>query len=333
MRLATGKTVGNFNNHVGLPLSILRLPGDSKVAVLEMGMNHAGEIRALAKIARPALGVVTNVGYAHVEFFEDGIEGVALAKRELIEELPPTGTAILNADDERVARFREVHAGPVLTFGIRNAADVRATDVEFIPGGSRFLCEGVRFETTLAGSHGVLNVLAALAVARSFGMPFSGLVDAVAAFRTGSMRGERTIRNGIVVLNDCYNANPEAMRAMIDVLSAETAVRRIAVAGEMLELGQSAEPLHRGMGSYLASRGIDVVIGIRGAARFIVDEAKKAGMSDSAAYFFEDPVEAGRLLHRMLRAGDAVLFKGSRGVRVEKALEAAFAEDAAEVVR
>jgi len=160
-------------------------------------------------------------------------------------------------------------------------------------------------------------------------MDSGGLRDAVATFTAGKMRGERTVRNEIVVFNDCYNANPEAMRAMIDVLAAENAARRIAVVGEMLELGQSAEPLHRGVGSYLACRGIDVVIGIRGAARFIVDEAMHAGLSDSAAYFFEDPVEAGRLLRRMLREGDAVLFKGSRGVRVEKALDAAFeAEEA-----
>ena len=142
------------------------------------------------------------------------------------------------------------------------------------------------------------------------------------------MRGERTVLNEIVVLNDCYNANPEAMRAMIDVLAAETAARRIAVVGEMLELGRSAEPLHRGMGSYLAIRGIDVVIGIRGAARFIVDEAVKAGLSDSAAFFFEDPEAAGEWLRNRLRKGDAVLFKGSRGVEVEKAMEAAFAAEA-----
>jgi UDP-N-acetylmuramoyl-tripeptide--D-alanyl-D-alanine ligase len=325
---ATGKTVGNFNNHVGVPLSILRLPDDCKIAVLELGMNHAGEIRELAKMARPSVGVVTNVGYAHVEFFADSIEGVARAKRELIEELPPSGKAVLNADDDRVAGFRDMHPGPSITFGIRNPADVRATEVEFVPGGSRFQCDGVGFETSLAGAHGVHNILAGLAVARAFALPFPGLRDAVAAFATGKMRGERSVRNEIVILNDCYNANPEAMRAMIDVLSAETAVRRIAVVGEMLELGQSAEPLHRGVGSYLASRGIDVVVGIRGAARYIVDEAVRAGLSDSAAYFFEDPVEAGGLLRRILREGDAVLFKGSRGVRVEKALETAFGAEA-----
>jgi UDP-N-acetylmuramoyl-tripeptide--D-alanyl-D-alanine ligase len=321
----TGKTVGNFNNHIGVPLSILRLPDNCKLAVLELGMNHAGEIRDLSKIARQSVAVVTNVGYAHVEFFADGIEGIARAKRELVDALPPTGTAVLNADDERVARFRDVHPGRSLTFGFRNPADIHAADVEFIAGGSRFRCEGILFETTLTGAHGVLNILAGLAVARVHDIPFAGLVEAVGAFRTGSMRGERTVRDGVTVYNDCYNANPEAMRAMIDVLSAEKAARRIAVVGEMLELGQSAEPLHRGMGSYLASRGIDVVIGIRGAARFIVEEAVNSGLSDSAAYFFEDPVEAGGLLRRILREGDAVLFKGSRGVRVEKALDAAFA--------
>jgi UDP-N-acetylmuramoyl-tripeptide--D-alanyl-D-alanine ligase len=332
-RFETGKTTGNFNNHVGLPLSILRLPDECRIAVLEIGMNHAGEIRALAAIARPDIGVVTNVGYAHVEFFEDSIEGVARAKRELIEGLSKDGIAILNADDERVARFREVHAGPTITFGIQNEADVRAEQVEFTQEGSRFVCDAVEFRTSLAGTHGVLNILAGLAVARACGILSANLQDAVATFTTGKMRGERTTERGITVWNDCYNSNPEALRAMIDVLSAETAARRIAVIGEMLELGQSAEPLHRGMGSYLAGRGIDVVIGIRGAARFTVDEAVRAGLSGSAAYFFDDPVEAGRLLRRILRKGDAVLFKGSRGVRVEKALEAAFAEEPAEAVK
>jgi UDP-N-acetylmuramoyl-tripeptide--D-alanyl-D-alanine ligase len=329
-RDVVGKTIGNLNNHVGVPLSILRLPDSCNIAVLELGMNHAGEIRALARIARAEVGVVTNVGYAHVEFFADSIEGVARAKRELIEELPYfNGIAILNADDERVAHFRDTHPGPEITFGIRNPADIQAKDVEFIAGGSRFKCDNAPFETTLPGVHGVLNILAGIATARAFGIPAQRLRDAVSMFTAGKMRGERTVINAIVVLNDCYNANPEAMRAMIDVLAAETAARRIAVVGEMLELGQSAEPLHRGMGSYLACRGIDVVIGIRGAARFIVDEAVKSGLSDSAAYFFEDPVEAGGLLRTILRKGDAVLFKGSRGVRVEKALDAAFA--AAEV--
>src|SRR5262249_44633896 len=156
-------------NHVGVPLSILRLPDEARVAVLEMGMNHAGEIRHLAGIARPEIGVVTNVGYAHVEFFES-IEGVAAAKRELIEALPRDGGAVLNADDPRVERFREVHAGRSITFGFLEAADVRASGAEIRPDGSRFRVDGVDYETGLAGRHAVMNLLAALAVGREFGI-------------------------------------------------------------------------------------------------------------------------------------------------------------------
>ena len=162
-----GKTIGNFNNHVGVPLSILRLPDDCRVAVLEMGMNHAGEIRELAAIARPQIGVVTNVGYAHVEFF-DSIEGVAAAKRELIEALPRDGVAVLNADDARVAGLKKVHKGRSVTFGFAEDADVRAERLESSPAGMRFRALGIDYETGMTGRHAVSNLLAAIAVAREF---------------------------------------------------------------------------------------------------------------------------------------------------------------------
>jgi len=315
-----GRTVGNLNNHVGVPLSILRLPDECRVAVLEMGMNHAGEIRALARIARPDVGVVTNVGYAHVEAF-GSIEAVALAKRELIEELPAAGVAVLNADDRLVARFREIHRGRVVTFGFSERADVRAEAVELGTASVRFRYRDVPFESPLVGRHGLLNVLAGLAVAKVFDIPPERLCDAVRTLEPGKMRGERLERNGMVIWNDSYNSNPEAARAMLDVLRQTPARRRIAVLGEMLELGQSAEPLHRDIGKYVAAQGIDVLLGIRGAARFMVEEAVRAGLSESAAYFFEDPATAGDFLRGLIRDGDAVLFKGSRGVRVETALE------------
>ena len=283
--MATGKTIGNLNNHMGVPLSILRLPDDARVAVLEMGMNHAGEIRALARIARPDIGVVTNVGYAHVEAF-GSIEAVALAKRELIEELPSAGVAVLNADDPLVAAFREVHRGRAVTFGLSDNADVRAEDVKLQEAGVRFCYGGVPFESPLVGRHGLSNILAALAVAGIFEIPPERLRDPVRNFTPGKMRGERLEHNGIVIWNDSYNSNPEAARAMVDVLRATPARRRVAVLGEMLELGQSTEPLHRDIGKYVAAQGIDVLIGIRGAARFTVEEAVRAGLSDSAAYFF-----------------------------------------------
>ncbi|MCU1262723.1 MAG: UDP-N-acetylmuramoyl-tripeptide--D-alanyl-D-alanine ligase, partial [Bryobacterales bacterium] len=261
--IPVGKTEGNFNNHIGLPLSILRLPDNAKAAVVEMGMNHAGEIRGLAQIAKPDIGVVTNVGYAHLEFF-DSIDGITLAKRELIEALPREGTAVLNADDPRVAAFARVHRGPVVTYGFSESANVRAEEV----GDSRFRCLGVEFETQLAGRHAISNILAGIAVAGIFGIPPSRLTDAVRALAPGSMRGERTVHDGITILNDCYNSNPAAARSMIDVLRDVPARRRIAVLGEMLELGDGTESLHRDLGKYVAESGIDVLITIRGAARF-----------------------------------------------------------------
>jgi UDP-N-acetylmuramoyl-tripeptide--D-alanyl-D-alanine ligase len=315
--MPVGKTVGNFNNHVGVPLSILRLPDGCRAAVLEIGMNHAGEIRELAAIAKPQIGVVTNVGYAHVEFF-DSIEGVAAAKRELIEALPSGGVAVLNADDPRVARFAGAHTGRTVTFGFAATADVRAESMEATQAGARFRALGVDFETGLTGAHAVSNLLAAIAVAREFGVPPERLREPVRTFTVGKMRGERMEHNGITIWNDCYNANPEAVEQMIGVLSQTPAARRIAVLGEMLELGQASDALHRQVGRYAAEHGIDLVIGVRGSARALVDAAGAAGV---AARFFEEPAAAGDFVRSIARPGDAILFKGSRGVRVELALE------------
>jgi UDP-N-acetylmuramoyl-tripeptide--D-alanyl-D-alanine ligase len=165
-----------------------------------------------------------------------------------------------------------------------------------------------------------MNALAAIAAAGVYGIPPARLTDAARSLKAGKMRGEKIESGGVTILNDCYNSNPEAARAMVDVLGATPARRRLAVLGEMLELGPWAEPLHREVGSYVAGRGIDVLIGIRGASLHMVDEAVRAGMS-GAAYFFEDPETAGDFLRRMTLEGDAVLIKGSRGVAVEKAME------------
>jgi UDP-N-acetylmuramoyl-tripeptide--D-alanyl-D-alanine ligase len=318
--IPVGRTIGNLNNHVGVPLSILRLPAESRAAVLEMGMNHAGEVARLAEIAQPDIGVVTNVGFAHVEFF-DSIEGVAAAKRELIEGLPASGVAVLNADDERVIRFRDRHPGRSITFGFSETADVRAEHAQFGESGTRFRALGIDYETGLTGRHAVSNLLAAIAVARVFDIPPEKLREPVRTFTAGKMRGERTEHNGIVVWNDCYNSNPEAAQSMLDMLAAAPAKRRIAVLGEMLELGRASEELHRLVGRHAAERGIDLLIGVRGAALWMVEEARGLGMSDNAAVFFESAPEAGDFARQFARAGDAVLFKGSRGVRVEQALE------------
>jgi UDP-N-acetylmuramoyl-tripeptide--D-alanyl-D-alanine ligase len=318
--MPVGKTAGNLNNHIGLPLSILRLPEEPRVAVLEIGMNHAGEIRNLSKIALPDIAVVTNVGYAHIENF-DSVEGIARAKSELVEALAPDGAAVLNADDARVAGFRAVHPGRTITFGAGETADVRAEDIQYSLEGVRFRVGKVWFESALTGRHGVLNILAGIAVARLFEIAPERLKEAARSIKPGKMRGERLIHKGITVWNDCYNSNPEAARAMLDVLRMTPARRRIAVLGEMLELGRWAEPLHRSVGRYAAESGISVLVGIRGAARHMVAEAMLAGLAADAAYFFEDPATAGDLLRQIAQEGDAILFKGSRGTQVEKALE------------
>jgi UDP-N-acetylmuramoyl-tripeptide--D-alanyl-D-alanine ligase len=318
--MPVGKTIGNLNNHVGVPLSILRLPSQARVAVLEMGMNHAGEIRALCAIAPPRIGIVTNVGSAHMENF-DSIQGVAAAKRELIESLVPGGVAVLNADDPLVSRFCEVHPGRSITFGIDCEADIRATEVQLSDRGVNFRVEGVPFDSTLIGRHSVSNILAGLTVAALYGIRPSELTEVVKDLAASPMRGRRLVHNEVVILDDCYNSNPDAARAMLDVLRDMPAKRRIAVLGEMLELGRWSEPLHRDVGNYVAASGIDVLVGIRGEACHLVDAARQAGLAVNAAFFFPDAPAAGEHLRRIARPGDVILFKGSRGTHVEHALE------------
>jgi UDP-N-acetylmuramoyl-tripeptide--D-alanyl-D-alanine ligase len=289
--------------------------------VLEIGMNHAGEIRDLARIAQPHVGVVTNIGTAHIESF-DSIEGIARAKHELIEALPADGIAILNADDERVGRFAETYPGRSILFGTREAADMRATDVSWRADGCEFTLDGAgRLHCPLPARGGLMTVLAALATARAFGLDAADLKDAVAALEPPKMRLQRIERNGMLIWDDCYNSNPEAACMMLDLLATTPATRRIAVLGEMRELGTWAEELHAQVGRHAVQCEVSVLVGIRGAARHLVDAARDAGLPAGAAYFFDEPQAAGQFLKTLARPGDSILFKGSRGTRVELALE------------
>jgi UDP-N-acetylmuramoyl-tripeptide--D-alanyl-D-alanine ligase len=321
-RLRVLKSEGNFNNHFGLPLMLLKLEPEHDVAVIEMGMSHAGEIRALAKIAQPEIGVVTNVAPVHLEFF-DSVAGIARAKYELIESLPAGGTAVLNADDEYVSQFGRDFKGKVVMYGTRATADVRAENVrsrgaegsefDVVIGGVR---EGARLP--LVGEHNVLNALAAVAVGLERGLKPSEAVVALAGLTPADKRGEVLRLGNITVINDCYNCNPKALNAMVDALAAMTARRRIAVVGAMLELGPTEEELHRQAGLHVAEKKINVLLGVRGPAQAMVEAARQAGMR---AEFVSTPEEAGEWLAREARDGDMVLMKASRGVKLEKALE------------
>jgi UDP-N-acetylmuramoyl-tripeptide--D-alanyl-D-alanine ligase len=316
------KSEGNFNNHFGLPLMLLKVEPEHDVAVIEMGMSHPGEIRALAQIAHPEIGVVTNVAPVHLEFF-DSIAGIARAKYELIESLPANGTAVLNADDEYVSQFGRGFKGKVITYGRHATADVGADDVQsFGADGTQFdiITTSGREHATLplVGEHNILNALAAVSVALARGMKLADAVAALATLAPAEKRGQVLQLGNITVINDCYNSNPKALNAMVDALAGMKASRRIVVAGEMLELGSEGESLHRASGRHAAEKKIEVLIGVRGLAKVMVEEANRAG---ARAEFVATPEEAGEWLARETREGDVVLLKASRGVKLEKALE------------
>jgi UDP-N-acetylmuramoyl-tripeptide--D-alanyl-D-alanine ligase len=321
-RFGVLKSEGNFNNHFGLPLMLLKLEPEYDVAVIEMGMSHAGEIRALAKIAQPEIGVVTNVAPVHLEFF-DSLAGIARAKYELIESLPAGGVAVLNADDEYVSQFGRDFKGKVVMYGTRATADVRAENIQSKgPEGVEFdlvigsLREHARLP--LVGEHNVLNALAAVAVGVERGLKPSEAVGALATLAAADKRGQVLQVGNITVINDCYNSNPKALEAMVDALATMSAKRRIVVAGEMLELGPAGEEMHRRAGQHVAQKDIDVLLGVRGLAQAMVEGARQAG---TRAEFVAGPEEAGEWLAREARDGDVVLLKASRGVKLEKALE------------
>jgi UDP-N-acetylmuramoyl-tripeptide--D-alanyl-D-alanine ligase len=316
------KSEGNFNNHFGLPLMLLKLEPEHDLAVIEMGMSHAGEIRALAKIAQPDIGVVTNVAPVHLEFF-DSLAGIARAKYELVESLPSSGTAVLNADDEYVSQFGRDFKGRVIKYGTNSAADVRAENVQSKgTEGSEFdiVIAGAREHASLplVGDHNILNALAALSVSIACGLKVPDAVAALSTLKPADKRGQVLQLGNITVINDCYNSNPKALQAMVDALSAMKAARRIVVAGEMLELGPAGEELHRESGRHIADQKIDRVLGVRGLAQALVEGAKDGGIR---AEFVATSEEAGEWLARETHDGDLVLLKASRGVKLEKALD------------
>ncbi|HZC43999.1 MAG TPA: UDP-N-acetylmuramoyl-tripeptide--D-alanyl-D-alanine ligase [Acidobacteriaceae bacterium] len=322
-RFRVHKSQGNLNNHFGLPLQLLQLQPEHEIAVVEMGMSHGGEIAALCKIAAPDWGVVTNVGTAHAENFPDGQAGIARAKYELIASLPRLGTAILNSDDKYVRQFGRDFAGRTVYFGTEKLADPLAHSITPMGAeGVRFMvcADGHRAEVKLRlmGEHNVSNALAGIAVGMASGISLDDCAAALERLTPADKRGQTLEIRGATLINDSYNSNPQALRAMVETLLTLPAKRTIVVAGEMLELGEAGPRLHRECGEIMAKCGINLVVGVRGEAASIVEGAKSAG---AEAIFVPTPEEAGAWLRENLRAGDAVLLKASRGVRLERALE------------
>jgi UDP-N-acetylmuramoyl-tripeptide--D-alanyl-D-alanine ligase len=338
-KLRVLKSEGNFNNAYGLPLTLFRLEDAHDAAVLEMGMSRRFELQELAAIAKPDVGVVTRVAPAHLEFFAS-VEEIALAKRELIEGLNGRDSvAVLNADDPLVAAFAAHAPGRVLKYGIDNAADYRAEEIEDRGAlGSAFVSvengKRTRLELALPGRHVISNALAALTAASVWGI---GAAEAQSVFRSlhaPAMRGELLrFTNGAALINDSYNSSPAALQAMIRVLVATPNYRRrILAVGEMRELGATSPQLHREAGKFAAETGkIDWVLGVEGDAAQIVEGAVAAGVPRAQTKVFASSEEAAKFLSSFTASGDLLLVKGSRGVKMERIVESLLVVHAAEI--
>ena len=316
------KSHGNLNNAFGLPLQLLRLEPEHEYAVVEMGMNHSGEIAALARIAAPDWCVVTNVGTAHIQNFAEGQAGIARSKFELVAALPANGVAFLNCDDPYVSQFGRDFSGRAVYFGAGPCADPQLLSAtEDLAGLHVKYRAGERegeFTLRMLGAHNALNALAGLAAALEAGVELDEAVAALASLKAGDKRGQVMEIGGATLLNDSYNSNPEALRSMIRTLAARPARRRILVAGEMLEMGEQSPALHAACGRAAAEARLDLVAGVQGNAEHLAAAACTGGV---AALFLPDAEAAGRWLLQNIQPGDVVLVKGSRGVHLERAIE------------
>ena len=331
-RYSVFRNKGNLNNHIGLPLSLLELRRGPDMAVVELGMNHAGEISTLVGIAEPDVRVWTNVGPAHLEFFSS-VEAIADAKAEILEGARGEDVLVANADDPLVmARVRQF-AGRLVTFGLASSADVRASQVRDLgldgteavlhtPAGSTAL------RSPLIGRANLSNVLAAAAVALQFDVSLADISAATPTLRPMHHRSEvRRLPGGVTVIDDSYNSNPSALERALQVLGELPDQRRIAVIGEMLELGESSIALHERCGRAAAAAGLASLVTVGGEpARALGRGAIAAGMSESAVVHAATSAEAAAVALRLVTRGDVVLVKGSRGIRTEIVVERLVAE-------
>ncbi len=319
------KTEGNLNNQYGLPLTLLRLRPGHTAAVVEMGMSAPGELRSLSRLAEPDVATITRVAPVHLEFFAS-VDAIAEAKAEILEGLRPGGAAVLNGDDPRVVAIGERFSGHKVWFGRDRRHDVSAEDWRGTAFGMTFdLRAGgraVEVALPLAGPHFVTSFLAAAAAAHVLGIAPEAMAEAAGGFRPAPHRGEvRRLGEEVVLLDDCYNSSPEALEAAVVALSLAPGRRHVAVLGDMLELGPTGPMLHRERGRALAGR-VDALAGVGPLAREILEGAREAGMPPASLHHFEASADAAASIGDLVRPGDAVLVKGSRGVRLETVVDA-----------
>ena len=322
------KTPANHNNDIGMPMAILAMPEDTEVAVLEMGMNHFGEIAYLTSIAKPDLAVIVNIGTMHIEHL-GSMEGILQAKLEIIEGMPEEGTIILNGDDALLWNQRKNLNKKVVYFGVQNTeADVLGKDVASNKEGLSFttVAENNTLPISLAleGEHFVLDALAAISVGVAMEIPAGKIQKSLSKFHNMEGRQEIYERNGMTIIQDCYNAGPESMQAALTVLGNRPG-RRVAVLGEMLELGVCTDAEHYKVGR-IAAQKADVLLAYGPSSERMLYGAITGGMSANNARAFTDKEKLIDVLKQIAKPGDVLLFKGSRGMRMEQILGKFFEE-------
>lgn len=317
-----GETYTNWNNHIGVPLSLLRLGGEEWIGVMEMGANHEGEIAVLSKIARPDIALITNIGYAHLGLF-GSLAATTRAKFEIADGLTKNGFLLLNGDDDRIvaqARRREL---PAVFFGRSRRCGIRPENVAFDPKrGLDFILDGSPFFLPAPGRHFLYSALPAVFLGRRCGVPDETIARALAAQQPLAMRGALETKNGATFIIDCYNANPSSMKNAVTALSEMAGKkRRVAIVGDMLELGAYSKRLHAGLGTTLARSGASAVVAVGAFAGDVANGARRAGLPARRIVTAANAEDAVALARQAVRPGDFVLIKGSRGVHLETVFE------------
>ncbi len=318
-----GETFGNWNNHIGVPLSILKFAGDEWAGVIEMGANHVGEIHDLSKITEPDIAVITNVGYGHVGLF-GSLSNTAKTKFEIADGLnAKSGFMLLNGDDLRLVKGVRERNLPVVFYGFSSRCEVRPKNViiDQVKGIS-FEVDDYTFRLTMPGKHFIYSALPAIYIGRRCGLSDDLIADALLSQQPVSMRGAIEMRNGVRFILDCYNANPSSMKSGIAYLADITKPqKRVVIVGDMLELGSYSKRLHLELGKHIADASVKKMLAVGEFASYIAEGAKKAGLPAKSIHLATDSEKAAVIAHSIVKEGDTVLLKGSRGIHLETVFE------------
>ncbi|MDD5423604.1 MAG: UDP-N-acetylmuramoyl-tripeptide--D-alanyl-D-alanine ligase [Candidatus Omnitrophica bacterium] len=313
------KNEGTHNNHIGVPQTLLKLKPSHDICVLELGTNHKGEIAALAKMARPAFAVVTNIGPSHLQYFRN-LEGVFKAKMELLDFLEKKGVLIVNGDDECLSGIKD-NRFRMTRYGMSKSNDLRAEVVSLDKTRTDFTMNNeAAFGLNVLGVHNVYNALAAIAVAYCFGIGRNSAREALEGFKPAGMRLDMKNIRGVDVINDSYNSNPLSMKCALETIKNYPAKAKWVVSGDMLELGDEGVDLHKGIGSYIAKSGVDGLLTYGKLSKHTLDQARKSGMRRDRLWHCSSHDEIARILQTIVKKGDAVLLKGSRSMKMEEVL-------------